>query len=82
MKRRKGLYQFMGYRAFKVSAKIHRVLFPVAVCNAGSREMRAIYAGLDRAYTEGVEDALAQNDRWIARTRKYIANKGGVADAF
>lgn len=73
MKRKKGLFEYRGYFAFKVACEIHEALFPKETrIDGNSRRMRAIYQALDKAYTDGVEDAVQHDDRWIEAQRRWI----------
>lgn len=77
MKRRKGLFRYEGYFAFKIACEIHEALFPKeARIDGGSHKMRAIYRALDKVYTDGVEDAVQHDDAWIAAQRRRI--DGGI----
>ena len=62
MKKRKGLYNYGGYHAFRVAAEAHRKLLPAAECDGGSKTMAVLFRALDWAYTDGVEDALQLSD--------------------
>jgi hypothetical protein len=73
MMRRKGLYRYEGYLAFRLAAEIHEALFPGKPVDGGTRKMSAIFRGLSKAYTDGIEDALQQGDEWIRHERKRIS---------
>ena len=72
MTKRKGLYSYDGYHAFCVAAAAHGKLLPAAVCDGGSKTMAVIFRALDRAYTDGVEDALQLSDEQRKREIRKI----------
>lgn len=70
MRKRNGVYQYRGHLAFRAAARAHEKLFPdIKTINGGSRRMAAIYEALDKAYTDGIEDALYLDDKELARMR-------------
>jgi hypothetical protein len=75
MKKRKGLYKYDGYLAFRVAAEAHHAILPTAECDGGSRTMGAIFRALDKAYTDGIEDALQLSDEELKRERRKIQPK-------
>jgi len=74
MKRKRGLFRYEGYFAFRVACEIHEALLPneSKSIDGWSKRMAAIYRALDKVYTDGVEDAVQEDDRWIACQRAYI----------
>lgn len=70
MRKRNGVYKYKGYFAFEAASRAHMKLFPdVKTINGGSRRMAALYEALDKAYTDGIEDALYLDDKELARMR-------------
>lgn len=82
MKKRKGLYKYAGYHAFRVAAELHAELFPgEKSIDGGTRKMGVILRAFDKVYTDGVEDAIQLDERELrGECRKIGATPFGVRE--
>ena len=75
MKKRKGLYKYGGYYAFRIAAELHGKLFPGAPCDGGTQKMQHIFHAFEKVYTDGVEDALQLDENQLKAERRKIMAK-------
>jgi hypothetical protein len=67
------LYKQRGYFAFRLMADLHRELFPdQKSVDGNSRIAHKIYHALNKAYTDGIEDAAQMEDDKLQRIRRRI----------
>ena len=64
-----------GYFGFRIMADLHNALWPGKDVNGNSRIAHKIYRALDRAYTDGFEDAIQLDETHLARARRRICGR-------
>ena len=74
MKTYKGMLKYRDYFAFCVMAELHASLFPGdKSIDGGSRRAGKIFKALDKAYTDGFEDAAQLDDAALAKVRRRFS---------